>query len=81
MQFAGERLMNVAWITNIVSLIASSIDAAQSLADGGAYSAAGAWRRQGDAQLRALSHARAQLRPTDRARTNALLFAQMMADG
>ena len=44
MQFAGERLMNVAWITNIVSLIASSIDAAQSLANGGAYSAAGACR-------------------------------------
>ena len=44
MQFAGERLMNVAWITNIVSLSASSIDSTQSLADGGAYSAAGAWR-------------------------------------
>ena len=46
MQFAGERLMNVAWITNIVSpenTRTSSIGVL-SLPDGGAYSAAGAWR-------------------------------------
>ena len=47
MQFAGERLMNVAWITNIVSLSASSIDSTQSLADGGAWQPA----RGGDEEM------------------------------